>query len=80
MIRPQRRHYFVNRYGRLLALDRGSGAVRWTTDKLDDPGNAAEETIPSLLLVKDAIVAAAGDKAFSARPDRDDAHQAASAS
>ncbi|MFF4255661.1 PQQ-binding-like beta-propeller repeat protein [Streptomyces sp. NPDC001663] len=65
--------YLVNRYGRLLALDRGTGAVRWTTDKLDDPGNAAEETIPSLLLVKDAIVAAAGDKAFSVRPDRADA-------
>ncbi|WP_405867947.1 protein kinase domain-containing protein [Streptomyces sp. NBC_00005] len=62
--------YFANRYGRLLALDRATGAVRWTTDKLADPGNSAQDTIPSLLLVKDAIVAVAGDKAFSVRPDR----------
>ncbi|KOU62757.1 serine/threonine protein kinase [Streptomyces sp. MMG1533] len=62
--------YFANRYGRLLALDRGTGAQRWTTDKLDDPGDSAENTIPSLLLVKDAIVAVAGDTAFSVRPGR----------
>ncbi|GAB2978685.1 serine/threonine-protein kinase [Streptomyces pseudoechinosporeus] len=62
--------YFANRYGRLLALDRGTGAERWTTDKLDAPGDSAENTIPSLLLVKDAIVAVAGDTAFSVRPDR----------
>ncbi|MCT9078504.1 protein kinase domain-containing protein [Streptomyces fulvoviolaceus] len=65
--------YFANRYGRLLALDRSTGAVRWTMDKLDDPGTSAEDTIPSVLLVKDAIVAAAGDKAFSVRPDRPNA-------
>ena len=62
--------YFANRYGRLLALDRATGAVRWSTDKLDDPGDSAEDRIPSLLLVKDAIVAVAGDTAFSVRPDR----------
>ncbi|MFE9648424.1 PQQ-binding-like beta-propeller repeat protein [Streptomyces sp. NPDC006365] len=64
------RLYFVNRYGRLLALDRETGAVRWTTDKLDDPGTSAQDRIPSVLLVKDAIVAVAGDTAFSVRPDR----------
>ncbi|MDV7221724.1 protein kinase domain-containing protein [Streptomyces prunicolor] len=64
------RLYFANRYGRLLALDRGTGAVRWTTDKVDDAGTSTEDRIPSLLLVKDAIVAVAGDTAFSVRPDR----------
>ncbi|MEU0068144.1 PQQ-binding-like beta-propeller repeat protein [Streptomyces sp. NPDC006332] len=62
--------YFANRYGRLLALDRDTGRARWNTGKLDDPGTSAENTIPSLLLVKDAIVAVAGDTAFSVRPDR----------
>ncbi|MDH6625849.1 outer membrane protein assembly factor BamB [Streptomyces sp. LBL] len=62
--------YFANRYGRLLALDRTTGAARWSTDKLDDPGTSAENTIPSVLLVKDAIVAVAGDTAFSVRPAR----------
>ncbi|MFC4501425.1 MULTISPECIES: protein kinase domain-containing protein [Streptomyces] len=60
----------ADRYGRLLALDRATGAVRWTTDKLDDPGDSAESTVPSVLLVKDAVVAVAGDTAFSVRPDR----------
>ncbi|MFF0161220.1 PQQ-binding-like beta-propeller repeat protein [Streptomyces sp. NPDC005263] len=71
--------YFANRYGRLLALDRDTGAARWSTDKLDDPGNSAANTIPSLLLVKDAIVAVAGDTAFSVRPDRPRAEAAPTA-
>ncbi|WP_030663497.1 protein kinase domain-containing protein [Streptomyces cellulosae] len=62
--------YLANRYGRLLALDHETGATRWTTDNLDDPGTSAQDTIPSVLLVKDAIVAVAGDTAFSVRPDR----------
>ncbi|MGW8879699.1 protein kinase domain-containing protein [Streptomyces mirabilis] len=62
--------FFANRYGRLLALDRATGATRWHTDKLDNPGNSPETTVPSVLLVKDAIVAVAGDTAFSVRPDR----------
>lgn len=62
--------YFVNRYGRLLALDRAAGTVRWTTPKLDDAGTAVQKTIPGTLLVKDAIVAVAGDTAFSVSPDR----------
>ncbi|MEV2210357.1 PQQ-binding-like beta-propeller repeat protein [Streptomyces sp. NPDC050997] len=62
--------YFANRYGRLLALDRDTGTAQWSSDKLDDPGVSAQNTIPSLLLVKDAIVAVAGDTAFSVRPDR----------
>nr|WP_093911871.1 serine/threonine-protein kinase [Streptomyces sp. cf386] len=62
--------YFANRYGRLLALDRATGATRWTTDKLDDPGSSAEKRLPSIVLVRDAIVAVAGDTAFSVRPDQ----------
>ncbi|MFJ4831613.1 PQQ-binding-like beta-propeller repeat protein [Streptomyces sp. NPDC088747] len=62
--------YLANRYGRLLALDRRTGAEVWSTDKLDDPGISAESTVPRVLLVKDAIVAVAGDTAFSVRPDR----------
>ena len=72
--------YFVNRYGRLLALDRAAGTVRWTTPKLDDPGTSTEKTIPSTLLVKDAIVAVAGDTAFSVSPDRDTEEPPATAS
>ncbi|WP_405536552.1 PQQ-binding-like beta-propeller repeat protein [Streptomyces sp. NBC_00075] len=61
--------YFANRYGRLLALDRGTGGVRWSTDKLGDGGTSAEDRFPSVLLVQDAIVAVAGDTAFSVRAD-----------
>ncbi|WP_328504897.1 outer membrane protein assembly factor BamB family protein [Streptomyces sp. NBC_00457] len=63
--------YFANRYGRLIALDQDTGAVRWTTAKLDDPGTSAENTIPSVLLVKDTVVAVAGETAFSVHPDQD---------
>ncbi|MGW3291214.1 outer membrane protein assembly factor BamB family protein, partial [Streptomyces sp. NPDC001002] len=62
--------YLANQYGRLLALNARTGAVRWRTSALQDPGDSASDTVPSLLLVKDAIVAVAGDTAFSVRPDR----------
>ncbi|MET7761958.1 PQQ-binding-like beta-propeller repeat protein [Streptomyces sp. NPDC005393] len=62
--------YFSNRFGRLLALDRDTGAEKWRTAALNDAGSAAEGTTPSVQLVKDAIVAMAGDTAFSVRPDR----------
>ncbi|MFE9611467.1 PQQ-binding-like beta-propeller repeat protein [Streptomyces sp. NPDC006012] len=62
--------YFANRYGRLLALDRATGGPRWTRDQLDNPGPSAQKRLPSIVLVKDAIVAVAGDTAFSVRPDR----------
>ncbi|MEU6550498.1 PQQ-binding-like beta-propeller repeat protein [Streptomyces sp. NPDC046915] len=62
--------YLANHFGRLLALDRGTGAERWRTAAMDDLGNSAGENTPSLLLVKDAIVAVAGNTAFSVRPDR----------
>ncbi|MER7563742.1 PQQ-binding-like beta-propeller repeat protein [Streptomyces sp. NPDC097941] len=61
--------YFINRYGRLLALDRDTGAPKWHTTALDNPGGSVEDTTPSVLLVDDAIVAVAGNTAFSVRPD-----------
>ncbi|MFJ4784982.1 PQQ-binding-like beta-propeller repeat protein [Streptomyces sp. NPDC088794] len=62
--------YLANQYGRLLALNARTGVVRWRTSALQDPGDSASDTVPSVLLVKDAIVAVAGDTAFSVRPDR----------
>ncbi|WNZ07426.1 serine/threonine-protein kinase [Streptomyces sp. 11x1] len=61
--------YFANRFGRLLALERGTGAELWRTDALDDPGDIATQTPPRVLLVDDAIVATAGNMAFSVNPD-----------
>ncbi|MFJ3892254.1 serine/threonine-protein kinase [Streptomyces sp. NPDC090083] len=62
------RLYFSNRFGRLLALDRGTGAVEWSTSALSNAGDSTADTTPSVLLVKDAVVAVAGDTAFSVRP------------
>ncbi|MFD7277146.1 PQQ-binding-like beta-propeller repeat protein [Streptomyces sp. NPDC059862] len=64
------RLYFANRFGRLLALDGATGAELWRTAALDDPGDAAQDTPPGVLLVKDAIVAVAGNTVFSVHPDR----------
>ncbi|MDX3642589.1 PQQ-binding-like beta-propeller repeat protein, partial [Streptomyces sp. MB09-02B] len=61
--------YFANRFGRLLALESGTGAELWRTDALDDPGDIATETPPRVLLVDEAIVATAGNMAFSVNPD-----------
>jgi outer membrane protein assembly factor BamB len=60
--------YFSNRFGRLLALNRSTGAVKWRTSAVRDPGDSTYDTVPYVLLVKDAIVAVAGDTAFSVRP------------
>nr|WP_244190722.1 PQQ-binding-like beta-propeller repeat protein [Streptomyces caeruleatus] len=64
-----KRVYFANRFGRLLALDSRTGIEVWRTSALDDAGDKAQETPPGVLLVKDAIVATAGDTAFSRSPD-----------
>ncbi|MGW5125759.1 protein kinase domain-containing protein [Streptomyces sp. NPDC004069] len=64
-----KRVYFSNRFGRLLALDSRTGAEVWRTSALDDPGDKAQSYPPQVLLVKDAIVAMAGDTAFSRSPD-----------
>ncbi|MEU2775709.1 serine/threonine-protein kinase [Streptomyces sp. NPDC007162] len=63
------RVYFSNRFGRLLALDSRTGAEIWRTSALADPGDKAQADPPRVLLVKDAIVATAGDTAFSRSPD-----------
>ncbi|MFF8729107.1 PQQ-binding-like beta-propeller repeat protein [Streptomyces sp. NPDC015171] len=63
------RVYFANRFGRLLALDSRTGAEVWRTSALDDPGDKAQDYPPHVLLLKDAIVATAGDTAFSRSPD-----------
>ncbi|MEU5532135.1 PQQ-binding-like beta-propeller repeat protein [Streptomyces sp. NPDC020362] len=63
------RVYFSNRFGRLLALDSRTGAQVWRTSALDAPGDKAQDYPPRVLLVKDAIVAMAGDTAFSRSPD-----------
>ena len=62
------RLYFSNQFGRLLALDRSTGAVEWRTSALANPGDSTDDTTPYVLLVKDAIVAVASDTAFSVRP------------
>jgi outer membrane protein assembly factor BamB len=64
-----KRVYFSNRFGRLLALDSRTGAEVWRTAALDDTGDKAADTPPSVLLVKDTIVATAGDTAFSRSPN-----------
>ncbi|WP_033284008.1 protein kinase domain-containing protein [Streptomyces sp. NRRL F-525] len=60
-----KRVYFANRFGRLLALDSRTGAEVWRTSALADPGDKVQSYPPRVLLVKDAIVATAGDTAFS---------------
>ncbi|MGW3628924.1 serine/threonine-protein kinase [Streptomyces sp. NPDC005122] len=64
-----KRVYFSNRFGRLLALDSRTGAEVWRTSALDGPGDKVQSYPPRVLLVKDAIVATAGDTAFSRSPD-----------
>ncbi|MFF1739550.1 protein kinase domain-containing protein [Streptomyces mirabilis] len=64
-----KRVFFSNRFGRLLALDSRTGAEVWRTSALDDPGDKVQSYPPRVLLVKDAIVAMAGDTAFSRSPD-----------
>ncbi|WP_262056437.1 protein kinase domain-containing protein [Streptomyces sp. STR69] len=61
---------FTNRFGRLLALNARTGTVRWRTSALQNPGDSTDDTVPYALLVKDALVAVAGDTAFSVRTDR----------
>ncbi|MEW2623965.1 PQQ-binding-like beta-propeller repeat protein [Streptomyces sp. NPDC048106] len=63
-----KRVYFSNRFGRLLALDSRTGAEVWRTSALDAPGDKTQDYPPRVLLVKDAIVAMAGDTAFSRSP------------
>ena len=62
--------YFANRFGRLLAVNARTGTVRRRTSALQNPGDSTDDTVPYTLLVKDTLVAVAGDTAFSVRTDR----------
>ena len=62
--------YFSNRFGRLLALDTRTGAEAWRITALNDVGIGGVAVPPSVMLVKDEIVATAGYTAFSVRADR----------
>ena len=62
--------YFANRFGRLLAVNARTGTVRWRTSALQNPGDSTDDTVPYTLLVKDTLVAVAGDTAFSVRTDQ----------
>ncbi|ADI08719.1 putative serine/threonine protein kinase [Streptomyces bingchenggensis BCW-1] len=64
------RLYFCNRFGRLLALNTRTGEEAWRITALNDVGIGAVAVPPSVMLIKDAIVATAGYTAFSVRPDR----------
>ncbi|MER5525306.1 hypothetical protein ABT075_11975 [Streptomyces sp. NPDC002677] len=55
---------------RLLDLDGRTGAQRWSTAEVADPGPAAQPTVPDPLLVQDTIVAQVGGIVFSVRPVR----------
>ncbi|CAM5722678.1 Outer membrane protein assembly factor BamB [Streptomyces alboniger] len=63
-----KRVYFSNRFGRLLALDSrtGRGLAHLRAGR---PRGQAQNYPPRVLLVKDALVAMAGDTAFSRSPD-----------
>ncbi|MFI1334020.1 PQQ-binding-like beta-propeller repeat protein [Streptomyces sp. NPDC020845] len=62
--------YFSNRFGRLLALDTRTGAEAWRITALNNVGIGGVAVPPSVMLVKDEIVATAGYTAFSVRADR----------
>ncbi|KAK1180602.1 PQQ-binding-like beta-propeller repeat protein [Streptomyces sp. NBS 14/10] len=62
--------YFSNRFGRLLALDTRTGAEAWRITALNDVGIGGVAVPPSVMLVKDEIVATAGYTAFSVRADQ----------
>ncbi|MFF0087060.1 PQQ-binding-like beta-propeller repeat protein [Streptomyces canus] len=63
------RIYFSNRIGRVLALELSTGAELWRTSAVDVLGDASQDWAPSLVLVKDTIVATAGNTVFSVGPD-----------
>ncbi|MFD8869440.1 PQQ-binding-like beta-propeller repeat protein [Streptomyces sp. NPDC059590] len=69
--------YFSNRFGRLLALNTRTGAEAWRITALNDVGVGGVAVPPSVMLVKDEIVATAGYTAFSVRADRPSARLSA---
>ncbi|CAM5729437.1 Serine/threonine protein kinase OS=Streptomyces antimycoticus OX=68175 GN=SSPO_049640 PE=4 SV=1 [Streptomyces antimycoticus] len=64
--------YFSNRFGRLLALNVDDGTEAWRTAALDNPGTAAQDTEPRVVLVQGTPMRGdgRGRRRFSVRPDR----------
>ncbi|MDX3451863.1 PQQ-binding-like beta-propeller repeat protein [Streptomyces sp. ME02-8801-2C] len=62
------RIYFTNRIGRVLALELSTGTELWRTSAVDILGDASQDWVPSLTLVRDEIVAMAGNTLFSVGP------------
>ncbi|ANS63318.1 putative serine/threonine protein kinase [Streptomyces lincolnensis] len=63
------RIYFSNRIGRVLAMELSTGRALWRTSAVDALGDASQDWAPSVTLVRDAVVAMAGNTLFSVGPD-----------
>ncbi|MFF7550488.1 PQQ-binding-like beta-propeller repeat protein [Streptomyces canus] len=63
------RIYFSNRIGRVVALDLSTGKELWRTSAVDILGDASQDWAPSVVLVRDEIVALAGNTLSSVGPN-----------
>jgi eukaryotic-like serine/threonine-protein kinase len=63
------RIYFSNRIGRVVALDLSTGRELWRTSAVDILGDASQDWAPSVVLVRDEIVAMAGNTLSSVGPN-----------
>jgi eukaryotic-like serine/threonine-protein kinase len=63
------RIYFANRIGRVVALDLSTGKELWRTSAVDILGDASQDWAPSVALVRDEIVAMAGNTLTSVGPN-----------
>lgn len=63
------RIYFANRIGRVVALDLSTGTELWRTSAVDILGDASQDWAPSVALVRDEIVAMAGNTLSSVGPN-----------
>ncbi|MFF0095501.1 PQQ-binding-like beta-propeller repeat protein [Streptomyces canus] len=63
------RIYFANRIGRVVALDLNTGTELWRTSAVDILGDASQDWAPSVVLVRDEIVAMAGNTLSSVGPN-----------
>jgi outer membrane protein assembly factor BamB len=61
--------YFSNRIGRVVALDLSTGKELWRTSAVDILGDASQDWAPSVVLVRDEIVAMAGNTLSSVGPN-----------
>ncbi|MFI6435045.1 PQQ-binding-like beta-propeller repeat protein [Streptomyces sp. NPDC050759] len=63
------RIYISNRIGRVVALDLSTGKELWRTSAVDILGDASQDWAPSVVLVRDEIVAMAGNTLSSVGPN-----------